>query len=213
MARILIFGDSITHGAWDTARGGWTDRLKVFCMERELKNPKFDYSVYNLGISGDNSDDLLERFKFEIKQRLHKKDEIILIFAIGTNDSQFIYSENNFSVLADKFQQNIKQFINFSGKISNKTVFIGLIPVDESKTLPIPWDTDKFYENKYISNYNNIIKSICREKQIYFLDMFKEFNKTDYKELLEDGLHPNSEGHQKMFEIVRDFLMNEGIIK
>ncbi|MCK5466035.1 hypothetical protein KAI56_00865 [Candidatus Parcubacteria bacterium] len=182
-------------------------------MERELKDPKFDYSVYNLGISGDNSDDLLERFEFEIKQRLHKEDEIIFVFAIGINDSQFIYSKNNFSVLADKFQQNIKQFINFSGKISNKTIFIGLTPVDKSKTSPIPWDTDKSYENKYISNYNNIIKSICREKQVYFINMFDEFNKTDYKELLEDGLHPNSKGHQKMFEIVRDFLVGEGIIK
>ena len=182
-------------------------------MEKELKNPEFDYSVYNLGISGDTSNDLLERFEFEIKQRLHKEDEIILIFAIGINDSQFIYSKNNFSVLADKFQRNIKQCISFSGKISNKTVFIGLTPVDKSKTLPIPWDADKSYENKYISNYNNIIKSICREKQIYFLDMFKEFKKTDYKELLEDGLHPNSEGHQKMFEIVRDFLIKEGIMK
>ena len=213
MARILIFGDSITYGAWDTMRGGWTDRLKVFCMERELENSEFNYSVYNLGISGDNSDDLIERFKFEVKQRLHKEDEIISIFAIGINDSQFICSRNNFSVLDNRFQKNIEQFIKFSKKVSLETVFVGLTPVDEQKTMPIPWSTDKSYKNEYIEKYDEIIKSVCEEKQVHSIDMFGEFNKLDYKKLLEDGLHPNSEGHQKMFEIVRNFLTKKGIVK
>ena len=212
MARILVFGDSITYGAWDI-RGGWADRLKYFCMERELENPKFDYSVYNLGISGDNTDNLLERFEFEIKQRLHEEEEIIFIFAIGINDSQFICSKNNFSVLVDKFQKNINQFIEFSKKISFKAIFIGLTPVDEQKTNPIPWSNDKFYKNEYIEKYNNIIKSTCQEKQVCFVNMFSEFNKLDYKRLLEDRLHPNSEGHRKMFEIVRNFLMEKKIVK
>ena len=31
--------------------------------------------------------------------------------------------------------------------------------------------------------------------------MFQEFSRLDYKKLLDDGLHPNSEGYQKMYEI------------
>ena len=213
MSRILIFGDSITHGAWDKKKGGWSDCLKSFCMERELGNPELDYSVYNLGISGDNTNDLLKRFEFETKQRLHKDDEIIFIFAIGINDSQFICSKNNFSVLTDKFQKNIEQLIKFSKKVSLKTVFIGLTPVDEQKTMPIPWSTDKSYKNEYILEYNKIIKAICEKNNIHFIDMLDEFSKIDYKKLLEDGLHPNSEGHQKMFEIVRDFLIERKVIK
>jgi len=213
MARILIFGDSITYGAWDTMRGGWADRLKVFCMERELENPEFDYSVYNLGISGDNSEDLLKRFEFEIKQRLEEDDGIINIIAVGVNDSQFVYSKNNFRILPDKFKNNLKKVVDLSKKFSSKMIFVGLAPVDELKTSPIPWNIDKAYKNEYISNYNKIIKSICQENDVYFIDMFNEFNKIDYKKLLEDGLHPNSEGHRKMFEIVRDFLTEEGIVK
>ena len=182
-------------------------------MERELKNPELDYSVYNLGISGDTTEDLMERFEFETKQRLHKEDEIIFIFAIGINDSQFICSKNNFSVLTNKFQKNIEQLIKFSKKMSSKTVFVGLTPVDEKKTIPIPWSTDKSYKNEYIKKYDNIIKSICQENNIHFIDMFSEFNKLNYKKLLEDGLHPNSEGHQKMFKIVRDFLVEYKIVR
>ena len=136
-----------------------------------------------------------------------------MIFAIGINDSQFIRSKNNFNVLADKFQKSIEQFIGFSKKLSLETVFIGLTPVDEQKTNPIPWSIDKSYKNEYIKKYDNIIKSVCEEKQVYFIDMFGEFNKLDYKKLLEDGLHPNSEGHQKIFEIVRKYLAKKGIVK
>lgn len=94
----------------------------------------------------------------------------------------------------------------------SQIIFIGLIPVDEKKTLPIPWGTDVNYKNEYVSKYNEIIKSVCQENNIQFIEMFEEFMKLDYKKLLEDGLHPNSEGHQKIFEIVKDFLIENKII-
>jgi len=196
------------------SEGGWADQLKVFCMKRELENPEFDYSVYNLGISGDNTDDLLERFEFETKQRLHKEDEIIFIFAIGINDSCFVKSKNIFLTTENNFKKNIQKLIEIAKKYSSKIIFVGLTPVEENKTNPISWSiTGESYKNKYIKRYDNIIKFICEENKIYFVDIFDEFNKIDYKRLLEDGLHPNSKGHQKMFEVVRDFLMNEGIMK
>ena len=209
MARILVFGDSITYGAWDMKKGGWTDRLKSFCMEKSLENAEFDYPVYNLGISGDNSDDILKRFEFEIKQRIWKNKEIFIIFEIGINDSQI----GNIGISSERFKKNIDKLINTSSKFSSKIIFIGLNPVDELKTSPIPWDENMFYTNERIKKYDKIIKYSCEKKQIYFIDIFNEFSKLDYKKLLEDGLHPNSEGHQKMFEIVIDFLMEKGIIK
>ena len=212
MARILVFGDSITYGAWDAMRGGWADRLKSFCMERELENPEFDYPVYNLGISGDNSREMVKRFEFEASQRL-EEDEPIIIFAIGINDSQFVKSEDDFRVPKNEFRKNIEQLIKFSRKFSSKIVFIGLTAVDELKVNPNPWDNNKSYKNEYIEKYDFIIKSICKEKKIHFINIYEEFNKLDYKKLLEDGLHPNSEGHKKIFEIVRDFLMERGIVK
>ena len=205
MSRILVFGDSIAYGAWDTARGGWTDRLKVFCMERELENPEFDYSVYNLGVSGNNSNNILKRTELEIKQRIWKNKERIIIFEIGINDSQI----GKIGISVELFKRNIEKLCGIASKYSSKIIFIGLNPIDDSKTNPIPWDKNMFYTNERVEKYNNIIKAICEENKIYFIDMFSEFSKTDYKKLLEDGLHPNSLGHQKMFEIVKDFLVKK----
>lgn len=176
-------------------------------MEKELENPELDYSVYNLGISGDSADDLLERFEFETKQRMKEKEKLTIIFAIGVNDSQI----GSIGISPEKFRKNIEKLYKLSLKYSSKIIFIGLNPVDELKTCPISWDEDMFYKNERIEKYDKIIKSICKEKNVYFIDMFSEFNKLDYKKLLEDGLHPNSAGHKKMFKIVRNFLAKNKI--
>ena len=211
MAQVLIFGDSITYGAWDK-EGGWVNRLRKFLDEKNLTDPNFYYSCYNLGISGDTSKDLIERFEFETRQRLEDDEETIIIFAVGVNDSQFIYSESRHMVSKGGFKRNIQKLISLARKYSSKIIFIGLTPVDETKTVPQPWDANKSYTNRYVKEYDSIIGKVCKENKVYFVEIFEKLKGTDYQKLLEDGLHPNSEGHQKMFEIVEDFLIKNKII-
>ena len=97
-------------------------------------------------------------------------------------------------------------------KFSSKIIFVGLTSVDETKTTPIPWNTDKSYKNEYIKKFNDILSKFCKEKKIYFIEIFEKLIERDYQNLLEDGLHPNSEGHKKVFEIVRDFIIENKIV-
>ncbi len=203
---ILVFGDSITWGTADFEHGGWVTRLFI-----ELGRD-FEIDVYNLGVSGDKTPDLLERFESETKARVEEGEEVILIFAIGINDSYFIHSKNTLMTPLEEFKVNIQELIDRAQKISSKIIFVGLTPVDEPKTTPIPWNTDKSYTNENIKKYNEIIKSICQEKSIYFIEIFEKWINQDYKNLLEDGLHPNSAGHKKIFETVKDFLIQNKII-
>jgi len=205
MPNLLVFGDSITYGAWDK-EGGWIQRLRKFLDENYG-----GYLVYNLGISGDNTNDLLKRVEFETEQRIKEEKELIFVFAIGINDSQFIHTQNNLRTSPEKFKENIQKLINIAQKFSSKIVFVGLTPVDETKTTPIPWNPDISYKNEYIQKYNEIIRNICKENKIYFIEVFEKFKELNYKELLDDGLHPNSKGHQKIFEIVKDFLIENKI--
>ena len=175
-------------------------------------DPDFYYLIYNLGISGDKTTELLERFEFETKQRLKEGEETIFIFAIGGNDSQFVHSQNSHRTDLKKFKENIQKLIELARKFSSKIVFVGLHPVDETRTTPIPWNKDKSYKNEYIQKYNDVIKSVCTEEKVYFIEIFEKLIKTDYRKLSEDGLHPNSRGHEKIFEIVKDFLVEKKII-
>ncbi|MFH1401778.1 MAG: GDSL-type esterase/lipase family protein [Parcubacteria group bacterium] len=207
MSTICVLGDSIVWGAADSEGGGWVTRLFI-----ELgKNSEID--VYNLGVSGDKTPNILERFESETKARIEEAEDVILIFAIGINDSYFIQSKNSFNIPPAEFRENIKKIIEGARAIAPKITFIGLTPVDESRTTPIPWDTDKSYKNENIKKYNEIIKSVCRDNSVHFIEIFNEWIKSDYQSLLEDGLHPNSEGHKKIFETVRDFLSKNKIIK
>lgn len=211
MARILIFGDSIAYGAWDK-EGGWVQRLRKFLDEKNLTDPNFYCLVYNLGIPGNTSEDLLERFESETKQRLKEGEETTIVFAIGINDSQFIHSKGDHRVPIDKFGNNIQRLIDYAQKYSSKIAFLGLTPVDEEKTTPIQWNPDKSYKNEYIEKYNLEIRKVCEENRIYFIEIFEKLKDLNYLELLEDGLHPNSKGHEKIFEIVIDFLIKNNLV-
>ncbi len=205
MSTICVFGASITWGAVDPEHGGWVGRLKTFLdLERN-----FEIDVYNLGVSDDKSTDLLKRFDVECKAR----EPNIILISIGINDSQYINDKNNLRTPPEEFKSNIQKLIKIGQAFTSKIVFVGFNPVDESKTMPIPWSSEKYYTNENVKKYNNIVESVCEENSLPFVEIFEEWMKLNYKELLEDGLHPNPKGHQKIFEAVKDFLIQNKIIK
>lgn len=188
---ILIFGDSIAWGAYDSERGGWANRLQQNYFERKKNN----VNVYNLGISGNTTADLLNRIETEMES--HKPNYVI--FAIGTNDAQYIHSTNNLRVSPNEFNQNLAKLLSVAEKFTNKIVFIGLTAVDESKTTPIPWNINISYINKNIKRLDSAIDKFCEDNKLKFISMDGIISSDD----LVDGLHPNSKGHAKIFNKVK----------
>lgn len=183
---ILIFGDSITWGAYDPEQGGWATRLRNYFEEQDN-----DTGVYNLGIFNDTTTDLLGRIEVEAKSR----EPNLIIFAIGINDAQFIHSTNGLRVSLDEFQQNLAKLLSAAKKFTDEIVFVGLTQVDESKTTPVSWDTDKSYTNENIKRLDNAIEKFCEDNKLKFISMENVVGNDD----LIDGLHPNTNGHIKIF--------------
>ena len=203
---ILIFGDSITWGAWDE-EGGWVQRLKKD-IDKKVIESNFDYydSIYNVGISGNNTDDLLERFESEAVRRLDEDEETILVFAIGINDSlHYINQPDSPKVPLDRFQSNLRKLIDDAKVFSDTIAFIGLTIVDESK---MPRKEEKYWANDRIKKYNEVLKNICMESNIPFLEMLDIIDIKD----LPDGLHPDSTGHEKMFQRIKEFILSNNIL-
>lgn len=189
--RICIFGDSITWGACDYECGGWVERLKTFL----LKN-RDDVDVYNFGVSGNTTEDVLTRFE---QEALIMKPEVV-VFAIGINDSQYPTSRDNPKIEQVVFEKNIQALVDRAKKITNKILFIGLTKVDETRVMPrIHKQKIKYYENEVIKKYDQIISDVCKRNSIPFINLFELLDLGD----LEDGLHPNSVGHKKMFEKIK----------
>lgn len=76
--RICFFGDSLVNGTLDETYLGWPARL---CAALPLQ-----VTHYNLGIRGNTSVDILERWETEANRRWKPGPEKRLVFSFGTND-------------------------------------------------------------------------------------------------------------------------------
>lgn len=209
---LLIFGSSITWGAWDK-QGGWAQRLKSFCDNKASESDFDNYTaVYCLGVSGDNTVDLLTRFDTEVKARIDDEEKTLILIEIGINDSQYILAENKHRVSPDEYKENLLRLIEKSRQYKTDLIFVGLTPVDDSKVDPTPWTPGKSYRLEFVEKYEKILKEISQEQNIQFIEIMGKFKEKDYKNLLTDGLHPNTEGHQVMYEIAKEYLLEKGLI-
>jgi lysophospholipase L1-like esterase len=211
MYNILIFGDSITWGAVDS-KGGWAQRIKDHANIQTLAGKDNNNNVYPLGISGENSGELLKRLKAEASLRLDEDNKTVLIIAIGINDSQIELLAHTNKISAEDFRKNLNQIIEIGKNLAQQIIFIGLTPVDEGKVKPMPWKLTHGYTNEQIEKYNNVLKQVAEEQSVTFLEIYTKFQNGDTKALLFDGLHPNDKGHKLIYSIVEEHLLKEKII-
>lgn len=205
--RVLIFGDSIAHGFYDS-RGGWVQR---FASEAHMKtldsmNNGGDYSVevHNLGVSGDTAAGVLGRMESEVEARRLYEEKDVIIIAIGTNDA--VLRQNIVQTDEYEFQQTLERAIDVALKLTNKVMCVGLSAVDES--LSDPWkfsNTGRQYKNKRIDLFEDTIKQSAERKDIAFVPIFDQFKAqlASGQNLLADGLHPNEAGHELIYQIVK----------
>lgn len=57
------------------------------------------------------------------------------------------------------------------------------------------------------------MKEVADENKVSFIEIYQQFIGKDCSRLLSDGVHMTTEGHKQLFEIVRDYLVENKIIK
>jgi isoamyl acetate esterase len=206
MTQILIFGDSITYGAWDK-EGGWAQRLRKWLDEIVISSNYKEYFItYNLGIDGDTSEGLLKRFEQEAKPRIWPDEETIIIITIGANDCIFHNKTQKHKTDPEKYKTNLQDTFKLAKKYTKKIIFVGDSPIDGKKLDPIPWFSDYSFKPEHLETFMQIAKQACEENNAHFIDLQSKLGK-GFEKLLVDGSHPNSEGHKKIFEIVKSNLI------
>lgn len=73
--------------------------------------------------------------------------------------------------------------------------------MNKSKTMPVSL-ADIYYTNENIRKYNDIMREVCEKNDVLFLDT-EPLNNEDF----DDGLHPNANGHKKIFDQIKTFLI------
>ncbi len=210
MFSLICIGDSMIYGRGESPSGGWVSRLK-----KDFENDEIHKGVYNLGIPGDTSHSLKKRIKNEITPRIWKRkenDKYVLLIGIGGNDSRFVIKVGNYQTKMDNFRENIIKVIDEVKYLVSEVIFVGLGPIDESKTQGI--DGAIYYLNENIKLYNNEIKKLANENGIKFIDLYEELVNSKYLDnLYKDGLHPNSKGYDLIYSIIKKYLDENKILE
>lgn len=206
---LIIFGDSIVQGCWDE-EGGWPVRLRQDINEKQIVDaePFVDYNLtYLRGVSGDTSEGLNERVVNEIEAMSDTAQDITAVVAIGINDS--IVEKNGNRVSRKNFKRNLEDIVEKCRIEVEQVILLGLTPVDESKTDLLPDEPKASYMNTEIEEYEDVIREVSEEKSAKFVPLFDRLNDDLWDEMLWDGVHPNSEGHERIFEIVKSEILEE----
>ncbi len=187
MTHYVVFGDSIVRGGYDPLNGGWVRRLGAY-----IESKTYGDKVYNCGISGDTSSDLLKRFAVELTAR--KAD--VVVIAIGINDSRHDPSLNEPIVDMPTFKSNLQKMFELCSADARvkKIIFVGVTAVNEKRTNP--WKGKGSYYNETIKLYDVAVQEFAESKHLLFIPMNDILSNED----LHDGLHPSEQGHTKMYE-------------
>lgn len=191
--RILVFGDSITYGAWD-GEGGWTDRLKRWAHQQYLANGT-KLQVINLGIGGDTSRKILARIENEIRARHSSSWPFMVVLMFGTNDGRVRNGE--VEVPLEEFGENYRRIVATAKAFTDKIIIVGLPPAGK----PMLDFKDMQYSDASIQTYESEVRAIASSENLPFVDIRPLF--TGENLFYPDMLHPNAEGHQVIYEAVR----------
>lgn len=201
---IYAFGDSITYGAWDMGTSGWASRLRTYLDSRQ---PEPTYYFYPLGIHGETTDGLIKRFDSEFEARRRTDDSsYTFIFAYGANDATWLTDQERFKAPIEAFEQNLRTVIEKARAVEARIFLIEITPVNEEFSANIV-ARNKSCLNEYVDRYNERLRRVAESGDITLIEVNQKFHGAGLNEtLVNDGLHPSSQGHDILYEQVRGAL-------
>lgn len=194
--RVLVFGDSIGQGFSDP-QGGWVEALKRYYLAQGT-----DIEIFNMSISGDTSQNVLARIESETVVRRWPKDPVLIVLAIGVNDTQKHFRDVKTSV--DDFVTNIESMVKIARRVADKLLIVGLTPCIDVRLNPTPWNKNITYSNERIGTYEKLLEEVAERRAVPFVPLWEGLtNKWRVEDIFPDGLHPTAAGHELILHIVQ----------
>lgn len=188
--RAVFIGDSIMYGVGDTANlGGWPARLL-----RSQKMLDVSFTLYNLGVRSDTTEEIANRWLSESEARLPDSIPSIFVFCFGINDATRVNDE--LRVPLERSLENARKIMS-EAKNRSRVLWISPTPIkDSSQPTTTSLGSIQAKSNSVTAAYNQGYKSLAEELSIDYLDLFSYFiGHETWEDLLFDGVHPNASGY------------------
>jgi len=191
--KICVFGDSVTYASY--IKDSWFNQIRNYLESFDNLN----IEIFNLGINGNCSTDILNRFEIEASSRKPNR----IVFAFGVNDSAYILSTGEPITSENNFTLNIQTLIKKAKYLTTDITFIGPTLGDDTLLKPFPPSSKgKSFDKERVNTCNHILKELALEHECKFIETINQLNFDDFS----DGLHPNQSGHNKLFELIKTSL-------
>ncbi len=185
---MLVFGDSIAKGV-GTEGSSWAELLADSGVE-----------VSNFAEDGERAESTLERIR---GVKLSDVGEIAII-ATGTNNCGRIEKDGE-ALEPDikSFEEDFRELLKLAGAKFSRAIVLGLMPTDGT-VMPLGGNAIVTYDNKTISEFNDLLAKLCEKSGTLFVDLLPYF--LDKEGLLSDHIHPNKKGHAIIYRQLLEVL-------
>ena len=193
--RILCFGDSITWGYLDQTGLGWPGRLGL-----HLKSRGYSAITFNMGINGDTSRDIAQRWQAEADAR-SRNAVGLFVFAFGFNDAACL--DGGDEQVSIEVSCALARNILTNASVRSPVLWVGPTPLDETvnplRTRNNLWEMS----NQRLAQYDEAYAKLAQDLGVSYLRLFPDFIASDrYRAALRDGdkVHPGQDGYAMIAE-------------
>lgn len=190
-------------------------QVKVKVEEKEVKTMDYNYvfigDYHTEGLEFDNfykpyvkvgndsytTVDILD----DLKDHIYVYNPTHVFIELGSND---LVDENSISELVNNLKRIVRGIQN---NRSLATIYVeSLYPVNDTVD-----DFNSDISIELIKKTNIEIKSMCKDLDINYIDMYDELVEDDLlkKEYTDDGIKLNSDGYKKVFKVINRYIENE----
>lgn len=215
--QIKLLGDSITHGVGGTGFDYTGEEICCgvkrnpdgYCWAKTFKEymeEKYDCTVINNGIGGITIEFIIEHF-----DELVDEHDDLIICTIGTNNRHQYYADGpkrSYDQQRQRFYDNIFKLHAMLQAAGKDFVLIANIPAAASNEK----DGENYWRIMHMNDIDELYKTARVQLQFPFISMYDLFNaycaehNLTVDSLLIDGLHPNDEGYDVMFALMKKAL-------
>jgi acyl-CoA thioesterase I len=172
--RLVVVGDSFVAGVGDPKALGWVGRVVA-----RSQSPDLALTPYNLGVRGDSSADVLERWREESARRFAPGSEHRLVLGVGHGDV-------NQGLSTARSRLNLANVLDDAAAYNIPTLVVG----------PAPMLDSSFDERLRV--VADAQADVCSRRGVPFVDCFEPLLRHEQWQsdlATGDGVHPGQAGY------------------
>lgn len=183
---VFFCGDSHTLGSGDPQARGWVGRVAAAAIAAGVP-----VAPYNLGVGGETSVEVAERWRGEVAPRLPDEGDPRAVFAFGVNDAALW--DDTPRVSRDESVAALEAALDGAEELGMRSFFVGPAAIDDEAA------------NDRIVDLSSAYAEVCARRQVPFAPLAEALRASEAwrRELAAgDGAHPGAAGYEEMARLV-----------